>query len=308
MLEASQPLFNSSVVPPAKTINSLVVNTIITKSGTTKYIIQGLSDPLVALNGNILAKNMEYVVVQTTTGSTSASTIFSPYIELLFEPLGGQILTYAYVKDGEVNDLLADFYTVEGSIKSGATGTQLESDRVFYNTTKGKYEYYITSVSVSDVILSVNGSMLATNIEYFQSFSNSRRIILEKPLNEGDIIGAFYVPTNAINGQIDTNAPEISWSIDTAPLTTSGKFTVQFTDVDDIYFENVQYSEVVDYVIGQKSYSKLVTLTNAVAGDIFIYRVVNQKFYTPIIGNIIYSVKYSFTTEVEVLNNSGDNY
>jgi hypothetical protein len=49
-------------------------------------------------------------------------------------------------------------------------------------------------------------------------------------------------------------------------------------------------------------------LTNAVAGDKFIYRVVNEKFYTPIIGNTIYSVKYSFTNKVEVLNNSGENY
>jgi hypothetical protein len=308
MLEASQPLFNSSVAPPAKTINSLVVTSIITKSGQTKYNIEGLSDAIVSYNGNVLAKDLEYRAVVTQTGSTTGSTVFTPYVELLFEPLANQIMTYAYVSNGQVNDLLADLYIVEGVIKSGTTGTQLETDRVFYNTTEGKYEFYLISVSSSDVVLSVNGSLLASNIEYFQSFSNSRRIVLVEPLNDGDVVEAFYVPTNAINGGIDTNSPQISWSIDTAPLTTSGKFTVQFTDVDDIYFENVQYSEVVSYIIGQKSYNKMITLTNAVAGDKFIYRVVNQKFYTPIIGNIIYSVKYSFTTEVEVLNNSGDNY
>ena len=68
------------------------------------------------------------------------------------------------------------------------------------------------------------------------------------------------------------------------------------------------YSEVVDYVIGQKSYNKLITLTNAKAGDKFIYRVMNEKFYTPIIGETIYSVSYSFTNKIEVLNNSGENY
>jgi hypothetical protein len=308
MLEASQPLFNSSVAPPAKTINSLSVASVITVSGVTKYNIQGLSDPFVAYNGGILAKNMEYRAITSTTGSTTGTTTFTPYIELLFDPLDGQILTYAYVKDGDVNDLLADLYIVEGVIKSGSTGTQLETDRVFYNTTEGKYEFYLISASSSDVVLSVNGSMLARNIEYFQSFSNSRRIILEEPLNPGDVVEAFYVPTNAINGDIDTNSPQISWSIDTAPLTTSGKFIVQFTDVDDIDFESVQYSEVVNYVVGQKTYSKIITLTNAVAGDKFIYRVVNQKFYTPIIGNIIYSVKYSFTNKVNITNNSGVNY
>ena len=308
MLEASQPLFNSSVVPPAKTINSLSVSSVVTVTGVSTYNIQGLSDPIVSYNGGILAKDMEYRAILSPTGSTTGTSVFTPYIELLFDPLPDQILTYAYVKEGDVNDLIADLYTVGETIKSGTTGTQLDTDRVFYNTTQGKYEFYLISPSSSDVILSVNGSMLARNIEYFQSFSNSRRIILEEPLNPGDVVEAFYVPTNAINGGIDTNSPQISWSIDTAPLTTSGKFIVQFTDVDDIDFENVEYSEVVDYVVGQKTYSKIITLTNAKAGSKFIYRVVNQKFYTPIIGNIIYSVKYSFINKVEVLNNSGDNY
>ena len=308
MLEASRPLFNSSVTPPAKTINSLVVTSIITESGQTKYNIQGLSDPIVSYNGNVLAKDLEYRAVVTQTGSTTGSTVFTPYVELLFEPLAGQMMTYAYVKNGQVNDLLADLYIVEGAIKSGATGTQLETDRVFYNTTEGKYEFYLISISSSDVVLSVNGSLLASKIEYFQSFSNSRRIVLVEPLNDGDVIEAFYVPTNAINGGIDTNSPQISWSIDTAPLTLSGKFTVQFTKPEDINYENVVYSEVVDYIIGQKTYNKMITLTNAVAGDKFIYRVVNEKFYTPIIGNLIYSVNYSFTNKVEVLNNSGENY
>jgi hypothetical protein len=308
MLEASQPLFNSSSVPPAKTINSLVVASNITESGQTKYNIQGLSDPIVSYNGSILAKDLEYIAVLSQTGATTGTTTFTPYVELLFEPLDGQIITYAYVNDGQVNDLLADLYIIEGAIKSGTTGTQLESDRVFYNTTEGKYEFYIISVPSSDVVLSVNGSMLSSKIEYFQSFSNSRRIVLVEPLNVGDVIEAFYVPTNAINGGIDTNSPQISWSINTAPLTTSGRFTVQFTTTDDIGYENVVYSEIVQYVVGQKTYNKMITLTNAVAGDKFIYRVVNEKFYTPIIGNTIYSVNYSFTNKVEVLNNSGENY
>jgi hypothetical protein len=306
MFEASQPLFNNSTTPPAKTINSLVVRTVITSSGQTKYNIQGLSDPIVSYNGAILAKNIEYSAI--TNGPPSGGASFTPYIELSFDPLDDQILTYAFVKDGDVNDLLADLYVVDGPIKSGATGTQLETDRVFYNTTKGKYEFYLISVSSSSVLMSINGAAIGRNIEYLKSSSNARRIILENPLNDGDVLEAFYVPTNAINGEIDTNTPQISWSIDNAPLTTNGKFIVQVTTVDDINYENVVYSEVVDYVIGQKTYNKLITLTNAKAGDKFIYRVMNEKFYTPIIGETIYSVSYSFTNKIEVLNNSVDNY
>ncbi len=76
------------------------------------------------------------------------------------------------------------------------------------------------------------------------------------------------------------------------------------TTEDDIYYENVVYSEVVDYVVGQKTYNKLITLTNAKAGDKFIYRIKNEKTYTPIIGEKIYSVSYSFTNKIEVIKNS----
>ena len=68
------------------------------------------------------------------------------------------------------------------------------------------------------------------------------------------------------------------------------------------------YSEIVEYVVGQKTYSKLVTLTNAVAGDKFIYRIKNEKFYTPIIGETIYTVEYSDTNKIEVLTNVGNTY
>ena len=130
IFEASQPLFNSSSVPPAKTINSLVVASTVTQAGVKKYNIQGLSDPIVSYNGAILAKNMEYSAVTAPISATTGTTAFIPYIELSFDPLDGQILTYAYVKNGNTNDLLADLYIVSG-ITSGETGTQLETDRVF---------------------------------------------------------------------------------------------------------------------------------------------------------------------------------
>ena len=44
------------------------------------------------------------------------------------------------------------------------------------------------------------------------------------------------------------------------------------------------------------------------AGDKFIYRVKNEKFYTPIIGETIYSVTYSDVNEIEILVNSGESY
>jgi len=299
LFEAEIPTFNDNKAPSAPSLNSLVVSTQFTETGTTEYSIQGLSDPIVSYNGSVLAKNIEY------SANTTAST---PYIKLLFTPLDKQILTYAFITDGKANDLFGDIYTITTPIVSGATGTQSTTDRVFYNTTTNKYEFYLVSVPNSDSVLSLNGSVLTKDIEYYPSVSDARRIILEENLSIGDILQAFYVPTAPANGGISTNNPILSWSINSAPLSLNGKFTVEVTDPLDINFQNIIYSEVVEYVVGLKTYSLNLTLTNASAGDKFIYRVKNEKFYTPIIGETIYSVNYSSINNIEILTNAGNTY
>ncbi len=298
MFEAEKPLFNNSVAPAPQSIDSLVVQTVFTETGTTQYVVNGLSDPIVSYNGSVLAKGIEY------SANTTAST---PYIQLLFTPLDKQILTYAYVDNGTSNNLYGDVYTIT-TINSGATGTQTSSDRVFYNTTENKYEFYLISSPSSDIVLSINGSILSKDIEYYQSTSNERRIILEENLNVGDIIEAFYVPNASISGLVPTNTPTISWSINSAPTMVNGKFTIEFTNPTDINFQNILYSGVTDYIIGEKTYNSFVTLTNAVAGDKFIYRVKNEKFYTPIMGEVIYSFAYSDVSDLEIQYNSGNAY
>ena len=299
LYEANKPLFNNSVAPIPQGLNTLVVSTQITELGKTEYYIQGLSEPIVSFNGSVLAKDIEY------TGITSGNTRF---IKLLFEPLDNQILTYAYVRDGGPNDLFPDLYKITNIIKSGNTGTQLSTDRVFYNTNENKYEFYLLSDSISDVVLVVNGSILSPDIEYYRSTSNSRRIIFDDVLNIGDIIEAFYQPKANLTGGIRTNSPNINWSIETEPTNSNGKFTVEFAESTDLTFKNILYSFELDYIVSQRTYSINVTLTNARAGDKFIYRVKNEKFYTPIMGETIYSVNYSDVNNIEILVNSGETY
>ena len=83
------------------------------------------------------------------------------------------------------------------------------------------------------------------------------------------------------------------------------KYVKNFNIID---FQNVIYSEIVVYELNQKTYSKMITLTNAVAGDKFIYRVKNEKFYTPIIGETIYDVAYSDVNKIQILTNAGNAY
>lgn len=298
MFETEKPAFNNSTTPLPNGTNTLLVSSQFTTSGVTDYYVNGLSEPIVSYNGSILAKNIEYSAF--TTGTTQ-------FIRLLFTPLDKQVLTYAYIENGGTSDLIADLYTVS-TVNSGDTGTQLETDRVFFNNTTGKYEFYLVSVPASDVLMSINGSTLVKDVEYYLSSSNNRRVILEETLVNGDIIEAFYQPKASNSGGIATNNLIVSWSIDTQPTSTNGKFTIEVADPSDIDFQNILYSEVIDYVIGQRSYSKDLLLTNAVAGDKFIYRVKNEKFYTPIIGVTIYSVNYSDIVNIEILTNSGNSY
>lgn len=299
IFEAEVPQFNNSTPSPATNIGNLVVASQFTTANQRIYYIDGLSDPIVAYNGGVLAKNIEYSAV--TSG-------FTPYIELTFDPLENQMLTYAYVRNGKPNDIFADLYTVVEPVPSGATGTQLPTDRIFYNTTENRYEFYLLTPPQGDIFLSLNGSALAAEIEYVVSTTDNRRLIMLEDLVAGDILEAFYTPAAAVIGTIYNNNPTISWSIPTAPTNTYGKFIVQWTSPDDEEFENILYSFETPYVELQKAYSLQMLLTNANAGDKFLYRIKNEKFYNPIIGETIYTFAYSITVEVEISTNAGKSY
>ncbi len=296
---ADNPLFMNNDAPAPVSINSLVVNSEFTKSGQTDYFIQGLSDPIVSLNGSVLMKNVEYSAI--TSGVT-------PIVRLTFEPLPKQILTYAYVKQGQEGDLFADVYFTPPTIKSGTTTERLDTDRVYYNTEHQKFEFWLQSSPGSAVIFSLNGNVLARDIEYYLSTSDNRRIILEGTLKPKDVIEAFYTPTVSNIGLIFSNRPVIAWSIGNEPINNSGIFTIEYTSEDDTNFENILYSFTTSHRVGEKSYSLETYLKNAKAGDIFLYRIKNEKFYKPIKGEIIYTYAISDTIKVEIATNIGESY
>ena len=142
-----------------------------------------------------------------------------------------------------------------------------------------------------------------------RSNTNDRRLILTVPLVVGSvpptIIGAFYTPQASVIGLIYNNNPSISWAISYAPTNTDGRFTVQWAAHDDPEFNNILYSYQTPYIVGEKSYTLQTELTGAMAGDKFIYRILNEKFYWPIKGGPIYSFRYSIEVSVEIGSNYG---
>ena len=301
VFEALPPLFTNSETIETPSLNTLVVDSQRTVTGQTDYFFDSLSEPIVAYNGAVLYNQVEYSAI--TTGSTPFVRLFLPEI------LDDQVLTIAYVLEGQPSDIYVDQHVVT-TVPSGATDNQGPTDKVYFNTTQGNYEYYLDTTNNSDIVLTINGSVQENGVDYYLSDSDPNRLILDDviTLTAGDRIVAFYVPSAPIIGSIPTNKFVLSWYINSAPTNTDGRFIAQFAAIDDVNFDTILYEFETDYVIDQKTYNVAIDLADAKAGDEFLYRVVNEKFYTPIIGETIYSVNYSESISITITTNKGNTY
>ena len=276
------------------------VKSVFTTSGITNYTFNLLSTEsvgMVSYNGSVLGRNLDY--------SVSASSI-----TLLFDVLDNQLLTISYMGTEGDSIIYNDTYLISNPIVSGVTDSQSIDDKVFYNSSQNKYEFYLDSVpDTKNVILSVNGSVLSNNIEYYRSTTNNKRVILNNSIKVGDIVEAVYLPKTGLLGGIDTNRPIFTWSIANAPQPpVTGEFTLEIAAKDDLNFENLIYSDVIPYVNNINGYLSQITLVGASAGDEFRYRVKNKKIYTPISGETITDVEYSDVNTFELTSNIGNSY
>jgi hypothetical protein len=301
IFKAEQPFFVNTDVVDTNQIANLTVSSRITTSGQTRFSYESLSDPIVTYNGIQLAKGLEY--------SSNTETAGVSYVEFYEPTLPNRLVTLAFVREGQPNNLKVDTYTVTSPIVSGETNQQTDDDKLYYNTTKETFEYYLPVRPQGDVGLSINGELLSHNIEYLQSSSDLRRMIILVEVKPKDIIQAFYSPVTGLFGPLQTNTPTLSWTITNRPIIgQSGVFTVEVTDEEDKSFENIKYISTTPYIIGENSYSVEMDFSEATAGTKLIYRVKNQKFYTPIVGEIITSIAYSDTIPIEIVSNKGNIY
>jgi hypothetical protein len=147
--------------------------------------------------------------------------------------------------------------------------------------------------------------MLANGIDFYQSTSNPRRIILNGDVVLNDIITISYFPDGVV-GDIITESPSASWSVTPTPNKVNGYFTLQLsTDVD---FKNIIYSSITDYYVGSPFYSVDFPVSGYTYGDRLFYRVKNDKNYETICGNIINSYSYSDIIPITIATNSINSY
>jgi predicted RNA-binding protein len=248
---------------------------------------------ILTLNGLVLTEGLDY-----TYSGDSIVYFNAPLIP-------DDVVTLIYTANG-VNPIKTDIYQIMTVIPSGATDEQ-GSFTVYYNTTTSKYEVFTSAkpLDFNSVLLMVNGAVLANGVDFYQSISNPRRIILNGDLVLNDIITINYFPDGVV-GNLLTDLPTVSWFITPAPNKNNGLFTFELAT--DYNFNNIVYSATTDYVIDAQYYSLDYPVTGFEFGDRLFYRVRNDKNYETICGDIVNTFAYSDKIEITISTNTINSY
>jgi hypothetical protein len=299
---ASTPVFslNGTGYP---TLGALRVISLLPDGTTDTFRIGGdiSGDVMVALNGITMAKNLDY-----TISASTISAVTSTYITFLDPIISGDVITYSYASDGMSNRFKNDNIIVTASIISGATSAQ-GSNNPYYNTTEGKYEIYasLTPVDSNELYVTINGVTIANNIDYYQSITNPKRMILEGDIYVNDVINIYYMSYAEVNGDIWFQPQQILWTISRPPQAVNGLFTVQVSE--DTTFTTITQTATTEYVIGKLDYRADISFSGTV-GQTYYYRIKNNKNYLSMCGDIISSESFSEIVPIIVRVNSINSY
>jgi hypothetical protein len=293
---ADEPLLltNNSNSPQINSLfQQIILPTTIDVTGSTVVLlVEPNGSPILTLNGLVLAPTLDYNI---------DGLIITLYGELFLD----DTLTMIYTT-GLGTNLASDNIYITSNIISGSTNNQ-GSETSYYNTTTNKYEIYtsVTPLDGNTILVMINGATLANGIDYYQSISNPKRIILEGDLSIYDIITIVYFPrTDVVNGLI-TNQPIISWSVANVPQLVNGFFTLEVSSAST--FTNYIYTGITDYVVGQSVYTDNFTASGIIGTNLY-YRVKNEKNYITFCGNIVNTTKYSEVIPLTIQTNAINSY
>lgn len=233
-------------------------------------------------------------------------TFSGTLITLNSDILPDDIITVIYTTNGQENSLMTDNIFISNAIVSGNTSNE-GTNKYYFNTDTNKFELF-TTIETNDsnsIIVMINGVTLANQIDFYQSISNKKRIILEGDLILGDVITiAYYPQISVVNGVIEAN-PLVSFSIETPPQKINGIFTLETSDSK--LFNNIIFSATTNYSVGVTSYGIPLNISGNVGTKLY-YRIKNEKNYITFCGNIISSVTYSDIVPIIIQINSINSY
>jgi len=275
-------------------LNQLFQQVILPEDGETTFTVNynSSSQVLVTLNGLVLAKNIDYSLTESVLTLSGAT-------------VKGDILTLIYTA-GDRNNITGENIIISTPITSGGTDGE-GSNLVYFNTGTSKYELFITlePTNSGSILVMLNGAMLSNGLDYYQSTSNPKRIILEGIVMVGDIITIVYAPATSVFNGIINNNPAITWQITTPPQTTGGTFTLEVSTGDT--FSNFYATVSQPYVIGQVLYFSNFVASGTVGTKLY-YRVKNEKRYETLCGITLSDIKYSETVPITIQTNSINSY
>lgn len=258
------------------------------------FAINGYSGSfVVTLNGLVLAPDEDY-------------TFSGTMVTLNDDILPDDIITILHTTNGEGNSLMTDNIFVDTPTISGNT-TSEGNNKHYYNTEFNKFELFtsVEPTEIGSVIVIINGVTLANQVDYYQSTSNKKRLILEGDLVIGDVITIAYFPQASVaNGIISTN-PLVSFSIATPPQKTNGIFTLEISD--SVLFSGTVFTGTTDYLVGITTYGIPFTVSGKVGTQLY-YRVKNEKNYITFCGNSISAATYSDIIPIIIQTNSINSY
>ena len=164
-------------------------------------------------------------------------------------------------------------------------------------------------IEFNDLVVTLNGITLANGLDYQQSTTNPRRIILNGliyasgDLGDGnigslaDILTITYNSYGTYAGVILTDTFDLNWTVSPAPTTNNGTFTTLVAE--DETFSTIIFSSTTPYIAGETGYQTVVDLTGY-TGTTATYKVTNRKDYTLISGDLISSFTDSEIIPIEI--------
>jgi hypothetical protein len=269
-------------------------------------------DIFIALNGLVLSKNIDYVILNEPTvdsiyfNNNVNTDNLQPLIIQFYGNLEiGDVVNIVFTRQ-TTKTLFSEPILIDSFIPTGATNNQ-GSSKYYYNTTTQKYEIYLSNTPLenSNILLILNGIVLLNNIDYYQSVSNKKRIILEGVILVDDILTAVYYPSAYLVGDITETNNIIDWYITIPPLNSNGEFEIQYSP--EIEFSTYDIGDTIQYSAGTLTYSGNLILSGSNETELY-YRVKNHKKYISICGDIIDDVAYSDTIKVKIISNAINSY
>lgn len=251
-------------------VGSLLTETFIIGNKQQNVVISQKysGSPIVSLNGLVLMLDGDYTIsnnIITFTGKLN----------------NNDFVNVIYTLDGYGGGINNEVFGIS-NIVSGVTNSELDN-RYYFNTDTQKYEIFIENVvnDFSGVIVSLNGAVLFNGVDFYQSISNPKKIILNGLLLNNDIINVFYSNFNNFDGGIDNSDLTLFWSIDNPIENEGGSFIV--TASKDNTFNTIHSIIEVPYEFYTNNYVCKLDLPGSF-GDKYFVKIVNRKTYTNLLN------------------------